>query len=320
MNLLTVVSRGLGLFGEGRSPAALLNVTVPRRGYRVDRDIAYGAGQRQRLDLYLPARRPPLVLPQPPDSHFAASGASPGFCRARLDSGALGSSPARCWVSGAPVVVFFYGGAFRAGRKSEYRFAGEAFASAGMIVAVPDYRIYPEARFPDFLKDGAQAVAKVRDIAAVRGGDPERLFVAGHSAGAYIAVMLAANDAWLHAQCGDSSWIRGVIALSGRYHDSPLQDEIANMIFAGPPRDETRPASFIRERCSPMMLAAGSRESGVVLASKQSLARHLRRIGSEVEEVLYPGIGHAGIVAALAPGFRGRAPVRADIVRFVGTH
>jgi acetyl esterase/lipase len=282
MNLLTVVTRALRVFGEGRSPAALLNFTVPRRGYRVVRDIAYGAGQRQRLDLYLPTAL-------------------------RRDCG-------------APMIVFFYGGAFRAGRKSEYRFAGEAFASSGMIVAVPDYRIYPEARFPDFLEDGAQAVAKVRDIAAVHGGDPERLFLAGHSAGAYIAVMLAANDAWLRAQGGDSSWIRGVIALSGRYHDSPLQDEIANTIFGGPPRDETRPATFIRERCPPMLLAAGSRESGVVLASKQSLAQHLWRIGSEVEEVLYPGIGHAGIVAALAPGFRGRASVRADVARFVEIH
>jgi acetyl esterase/lipase len=282
MNLLTVVTRALGVFGEGRSPAALLNVTVPRRGYRVERDIAYGAGQRQRLDLYLPAAR-------------------------RGDRGAA-------------TVIFFYGGAFRAGRKSEYRFAGEAFASAGMIVAVPDYRIYPEVRFPDFLEDGAQAVAKVRDIAAVHGGDPERLFLAGHSAGAYIAVMLAANDVWLRAHGGDSSWIRGVIALSGRYHDSPLQDEIANTIFGGPPRDATRPASFIRERCPPMLLAAGSRESGVVLASKQSLAAHLRQNGSEVEEVLYPGIGHAGIVAALAPGFRHRATVRADIARFAFRH
>ena len=97
-----------------------------------------------------------------------------------------------------PVVVFFYGGAFRAGRKSEYRFVGEALASRGIIVAVPDYRIYPAARFPDFLNDGAAALVKAREVTAAHGGNPERLFVAGHSAGAYIAVMLAATVASIH--------------------------------------------------------------------------------------------------------------------------
>jgi acetyl esterase/lipase len=287
MNLLTIVTRAIGIFGEGRSPAALLNFTVPRSGYRVLRDLAYGERPRQGLDLYLPTGL---------------------LARSKVEG------------VGAPLVTFFYGGAFRAGRKSEYRFVGQALASAGMVVAVPDYRIYPEARFPDFLEDGAHAVAKVREIAADHGGDPERLFLAGHSAGAYIAVMLAADGTWLRAQGGGISWVRGVIALSGRYHDSPLQDEIAERIFRGPPRDATRPASFISGPCPPMLVAAGSRESGVVLASKHRLAAHLRQNGNEVDEILYPGIGHAGIVAALAPGFRGRAPVRADITRFVESH
>ena len=282
MNLLAALTGVFGWFGEGRSPAALLNLTAPHRGYRVRRDIAYGAGARQRLDLYWKE--------------------SPR------------SAPA------SPVVVFFYGGAFRAGRKSEYRFVGEALASAGIMVAVPDYRIHPAAQFPDFLKDAAQAVAKTRAIAAQHGGDPDRIFVAGHSAGAYIAVMLAADCRWLGAPSGDASWLRGVIALSGRYHDSPLQDEIAERIFGGPARDETRPASFIRGPCAPMLVAAGSSESGIVLTSKQRLAAHLRAHGSAVEEVLYPGVGHAGIVAALTPGFRRRAPVRADMLRFVTAH
>jgi acetyl esterase/lipase len=276
MNLLTLTTSALGLFGQGRSPAAFLNFDVPRRGYRFERDIPYGSGPRNRLDLYLP------------DS--AVTGSSQKF----------------------PVVVFFYGGAFRAGRKSEYRFVGEALATLGIMVAVPDYRIYPQARFPDFLDDGASALAKIHEIAA-----PENLFIAGHSAGAYIAVMLAANSGYLRAYGGDTSWINGVIALSGRYHESPLQDRTAETIFGGPARDETRPASFIDGRAPPMLLGAGSREHEVVLNAKANLAQHLRSRGNAVEEVLYPGIGHAGIVAALAPRYRSRAPVRKDIAAFV---
>ena len=277
MNLLTVATSAMGLLGRGRSPAGLLNFTVPRRGYRVECDIPYASGPRHRMDLY-------------------ASDAT---------------------ARGLPVVVFFYGGAFRCGRKSEYRFIGESLATSDMVVAIPDYRIYPEARFPDFLQDGASAIARVREIAPRHGGDPENLFLAGHSAGAYIAVMLAANPDYLCAHGGDVSWIKGVIALSGRYHDFPLRDRIAEAIFAGPARDETRPATFIEGIAPPMLLAAGAREPEDVLKTKRNLAEHLRSRGSEVEEVIYPGTGHVGIVAALASGMRHRAPVRKDIAGFV---
>ena len=219
-----------------------------------------------------------------------------------------------------PVVLFFYGGAFRAGRKSEYRVVGEAFASKGMIVAVADYRLYPEARFPDFLEDGAKALAAIHARAAEFGGDPARIFLAGHSAGAYISVMLAANPAYLRAAHAEPSWIRGVIAIAGRYHELPINDAIIRETFRGPARPETRPATFIDGKRPPMLLAAGANESPEVLESHRRLARHLREHASEVEEIIYPHISHMSIMLALAPGFRHRAPLREDIANFVLTH
>lgn len=279
MNLLSAVTKVFGLFGEGRSPAALLNVGVPCTGYRVQRDIVYGPHPRHRMDLY---------APQEGDKRDRRS----------------------------PTVLFFYGGAFRAGRKSEYRFVGGALTKAGLTVAIPDYRIYPEARFPNFLQDGAMAAAKVLQLNVAPGG----LFLMGHSAGAYIAAMLGANESYLRA-CGlVPSSIGGVIALSGRYHDSALQDAIAEAIFCGPARDETRPASFLDGHCPPYFLAAGARESQTVLASKKILAARLRLTGNNVEEQTYPGIGHAGIIAALTPRRRAHTQVLRDIVRFVGQH
>jgi acetyl esterase/lipase len=258
----------------------MLNLTVPRSGYRVHRGLAYGEGPRQLFDLYLPK---------------------------------TSSAP-------APLLLFFYGGAFRAGRRNEYRVVGEAFASKGIIVAVADYRIYPEARFPDFLQDGAAALAAVHARAAEFGGDPSRIFLAGHSAGAYISVMLAANPAYLAAANADPSWIRGVIAIAGRYHEMPLSDAIGVETFRGPARAETRPANFIDGTRPPMLLVAGADESAGVLESHKRLAAHLREHASEVEEIIYPHIGHMGIMLALAPGFRHRAPLRDDIARFVAAH
>jgi acetyl esterase/lipase len=280
MWILRFLTTLLGLFGRGRSPAMMLNLTVPRSTYRLHRDLAYGQGPRQRFDLYLPKN---------------------------------GSAP-------APVLLFFYGGAFRAGRKSEYRIVGEAFASKGIIVAVADYRIYPEGRFPDFLNDGAAALAAVHARVAEFGGDPSRIFLAGHSAGAYISVMLAANPAYLRAANADPSWICGVIAMAGRYHEIPLGDATGVEIFGGPARTETRPVSFIDGKRPPTLLLAGAEESSEVLVSHSKLASHLNDHGNEAQEIIYRGIGHMGIMLALAPGFRHRAPLREDIARFVATH
>jgi acetyl esterase/lipase len=280
MVLLKILSAFFGLLGKNRSPAALLNLTVPHAGYRRVRDIAYGAGPRQRMDVYMPQSAP----------------------------------------ASAPVLLFFYGGAFREGRKEEYRIMGQAFASKGIVVAVADYRIHPEGRFPDFLEDGAQAVAALHARAAEWGGDPDRIFVAGHSAGAYLAVMLAANPAYLRAANADPSWVRGVIALAGRYHELPLGDATALEIFRGPARAETRPGTYIDGKRPPMLLASGANDHATVLESLRRLAARLREHGSEAEEAIYPRIGHMAIMLALAPGFRGRAPVRDDIARFIATH
>jgi len=277
MGLLKFMTALLGFFAPGSSPAMLLNLTVPRSSYRVQPNIAYGGKPRQKFDLYLP----------------------------------------KTFTPPAPVVLFFYGGAFRAGRKEEYRIVGEALASKGIIAAIADYHIYPEGHFPEFLEDGALAVAALHARVAEFGGDPSRVFLCGHSAGAYISVMLASNPAYLKAVNADVSFIRGVIAMAGRYHELPLGDAIAHEIFRGPARAETRPATYIDGKRPPFLFLAGAKDNKEVRESHRLLAAHLREKGSDVEERTYPKVGHMGIMVALAPGFRHLAPIRDDIARFV---
>src|SRR5438552_16366658 len=280
MSFLKILTAFFGLFGAGRSPAVVLNLLAPRRGYHVHRDIPYGAGPRHRLDLYVPdALRPP-----------------------------------------APVVLFFYGGAFQAGWKGEYRVVGEALASKGIIAAIADYRIHPEVRFPDFLKDGAKAFAVLRGLVARYGGDAKRIFLAGHSAGAYIAVMLAMNPRYLEDENIETSAIRGVIAIAGPYDFLPIRDRTLIEIFDGSMRPETQPINFITGKKPPMLLATGAEDGRVQVKSTRNLSSRLREAGNGVEEFVYPGVGHMGIMLALARGFRRRAPLRDDIVRFVFSH
>ena len=107
----------------GCSKFDLLNAAVPRGGYALDRDVAYGPLPRQRLDVYRPRER----------------------------------------VKPAGVVVFFYGGDWQNGSKADYRFVGQALASRGFVAVLPDYRLYPQVTFPAFVEDGALAVRWAHD-------------------------------------------------------------------------------------------------------------------------------------------------------------
>ncbi|NOT41600.1 MAG: alpha/beta hydrolase [Alphaproteobacteria bacterium] len=258
---------------------AMVNTFVPGDGYRVEADLAYGSDPRQKLDLYVPEG---------------------------LDGA-------------APVILFFYGGSWQNGEKSDYRAFGQTFAGKGFIVAVADYRVYPQVRFPGFVEDGALAVKYLRAQVKLRGGDPSRLYVAGHSAGAYIAVMLASDPAYLRKAGGDFGWLRGAIGIAGPYDILPLTDKTLIDIFGGVNRAETQPITHIDGVRPPMLLVTGDDDDTVSPLNAERMAKRLRAAGSPVTVNIYPGVGHAGIILSLMPGFRSKTTLEHDIVQFVQT-
>jgi acetyl esterase/lipase len=275
--LKSMLGAAIGLLLTACSPALVINALVPRGGYSVATDLAYGPDPRQKLDIYVPDR---LTAP-------------------------------------APVILFFYGGSWQSGSKELYRAFGQAFASRGIVVAVADYRLYPQVKYPAFLNDGALALRYVHDHAAAHGGDPNRLFLAGHSAGAYIAVMLDSDLQYLKAANDDPSWIRGVIGIAGPYDFLPLRDKNLIDLFGGDRVAATQPINHIDGKRAPMLLAHGTADSTVGIQNTRRMAAKLRSFGSDVETKEYDGVGHIGIILSLAPGFRGRTTLREDIVAFV---
>jgi acetyl esterase/lipase len=259
---------------------ALLNILVPRTGYHVVRDLAYGAGPRRKLDVYVP-------------DHLNGK---------------------------VPVLVFFYGGAWQLGSRDQYLAFGQAFASLGIVTVVADYRLYPEVTYPAFVEDGAQAVAWVHAHAAQYGGDPQRLFVSGHSAGGYNAVMLGSDPKYLKAVGGDLSWLRGVIGISGPYDFLPLTDPDYIAIFHGPMNRDAMPVNHIDGPRPPMLLAWGLDDSVVGHVNIDHMEAKLKSVDSPVETHRYPGTGHIGIILSLIPGFRGRTSLRQDIAGFIQSH
>ncbi len=217
------------------SPGRLINALAPRARSRLTEGLGYGPGARHRLDVHSPFPR----------------------------------------LAAAPVVVFFYGGGWEDGDRGFYRFAGAALAERGIVAVVPDYRLFPEVRFPGFLEDAAEAVAWVQAEIDAFGGDPDRVFLMGHSAGAYIAAMLALDPAWLSgsraASLAPLPKLRGVIGLAGPYDFLPLHTEVLRAIF-GPPETlwQTQPIHFVSAgRASD---AAGARRAGPHGAAAQFFA------------------------------------------------
>ena len=221
-------------------------------------------------------------------------------------------------ATAAPVIVFFYGGGWRSGSKRTYRYVAKALARRGYVAVLPDYRIYPQARYPDFLDDGAQAVRWVKDNAKRFGGDPQKIFLMGHSAGAHIAAMLALDATWLQkVGLAPGRDIAGLIGVSGAYDFLPVRDPDLRIIFGGENRPVTQPISYAEGRKSPALLLTGAADKVVSPGNTVRLAAKLRSSGNDVTERLYPRIGHFTIMAGFAPLAASFLPELDDLDAFV---
>ncbi len=275
------VSLLVALLAAGCSPAYLLNALTPSRGVGRTADVRYAPGPRHTLDIYRPARADhPL-----------------------------------------PLIVFIYGGNWQSGDKDEYEFVALPLASRGAVVVIPDYRLAPAVQFPAFLQDNAEAVAWAMRHAAELGADPRSVFLMGHSAGAYNAAMLALNPHWLAAAGVSRDALAGMIGLAGPYDFLPITQPDLIPIFA--PVDDgplSQPITFADGANPPLLLRAGTADTVVRPANTESLARRIAGRGGPVDSKLYGGVGHVGLITAMAPLFQSRAPVLDDVWSFVKRH
>jgi acetyl esterase/lipase len=222
-------------------------------------------------------------------------------------------------VRAAPVAIFFYGGTWQSGDKATYAFVASALAARGIVTVVPDYRLYPAVRYPAFLEDGAAVVRWARDHARTYGGDPDKIFVIGHSAGAYIAAMLALDRQWLgREKLNPQRDLKGFVGISGPYDFLPFDDRTVAEIFS-PARtpEATQPVNQIRPGNPPVLLLHGQSDTVVYPGNSIALARKLHAVGSQVDLRLYPGVSHIGIIGAMGSPLRFIAPTLHDTANFI---
>ncbi len=248
-------------------------------------------------------------------TRLAMDGAAFGpLARHRLDVWV----PTQAATAPLPVIVFFYGGGWVSGDRGDYGFVGRAFAARGFVTIIADYRLVPEVRFPAFLQDGALAVKWARDHVASSGGDPKRISLAGHSAGAYQAAMLALDPHYLRDVGVDPKIVRAAALLATPTDFYPFTEIRGRDALGAWPRPlETQPISFARSDAPPMLLMHGTADTVVRPYNSERLAAKLKALGGPVELRLYPGRSHTDLIKSLSPTFRGTTPALADSVAFL---
>ena len=264
------------------SSARLLNTLIPESGFDATREIAFTANPRNKLDVFRPV------------GGTAATSVSP-----------------------KPVVIFFYGGAWDSGSKNDYLFVAEALTSRGYVVVIADYRHYPEVVFPAYMEDAALAVKWTFDHIAQYGGDPAKVFVMGHSAGAQLAALVAYDATYLDRVGIDKRRIKGVVSLAGPLDFLPLTEPKLEFIFPQSVRAASQPINFIVGNEPPSLLLHGTADTRVGIHNSRNLAKRITERGGSVETTYYPDMGHVGILLALAAPLRHGKPVLDRIAQFI---
>ena len=281
VSALTVAALVAGLWAMYRfatpSLGGLYSAVFADGGVTVERGLSYGSHERHVLDLYRP--------------------------RSDNENGA--------------VAVFIYGGGWRAGERATYGFVGAALASRGITTVIPDYRLFPEVLFPDFVSDAAAAYRWAIDNVA-GAGTSRPVFLVGHSAGAHIAALMAVDNGYLDEDGAGVPEPAGFVGLAGPYSFDPTTFETTRDIFAATAdASRARPTQLVTANAPPALVMHGLDDETVRLWNTRTFAEALANAGVTVKKLELQGIGHIGIVLSLSWPFRWRAPVLDEIVGFM---
>ncbi len=259
---------------------AVVNAPAHLDDIKIVRSVPYGDGPQRNLDLYIPDAQ---------------------------DGAAL------------PVVVFIHGGRWTEGNTGLYKFVGSRMAKAGYLVVIPNYRKYPDVKFPDMMEDPAKAVAWVADHIGEYGGDEDSIQLMGHSSGAHMGALLAADARYLAAQGKDTSIIKSFVGLAGPYHFTPDEEDLIDMF--GPPSKfpQMQLGTFIDADDPPMLLLWGEKDDlvGIINIENTLDAAQAKGFKPRITAKTYPSLDHTGIMSAFTWVFEKKSTVVSDVLAFL---
>ena len=259
----------------GCTPLEILNGSVSNDGYKSNLDQLYASKPRHKLDIHTPNQV----------------------------------------KNNTDVVIFFYGGRWQSGNKKDYTFVADAFTSNGVITVIPDYRLYPIVDWRDIIKDAAKAYQWVYENIQRYNGNPERIFIMGHSAGAHIAAMVAVDDSLLNTRTKRPC---GFIGLAGPYDFLPIRDADVKQVFStADDITDTQPINYINEAEPPMLLLHGLDDTSVKPGNSVRMGKRMKKVDGLAEIKLYKDIDHIDLLISLSSTFRHVSPALKDSVTFI---
>jgi acetyl esterase/lipase len=216
-----------------------------------------------------------------------------------------------------PCLVWFHGGALKEGDKAHQNTVAvcRALAGEGMLVAAVSYRLSPKARYPAYIDDAAAAVAWVHQHAARHGGNPRRVFVAGHSAGGYLAALVALDGSYLQKYGLTPASLAGVMPIAGQMVTHYTVREERGLPKTKIIVDDAAPLHHTRADTPPLLLLYAEKDLPLRAEENRYFAAALANAGNRnvtVREI--SGHDHGGIGDRIAEE---ESPVRAALTRFV---
>ena len=256
----------------GCSAVSVLNGITPSSSFERTHSVAYGEGDRAVMDIYR------TTTPK----------------------------------EAAPTLVFVHGGSWSEGSKDIYKFLAEGFTKDGYNVVVPNYRLFPEARYPDMIADTGASIRAAREMF------PNRpVVLIGHSAGGYNALMavMAPELSGLDV-CAS---IAGVVSLAAPTGAYPLKEEPFITIFPDRFTGQDAPMGRVDSVSGlpPFFLINGLDDTTVGPKNAEDLAVALQARGFEAKTGLYDGMDHTDVVRLLSRHFDGDSSLKDDILGFI---
>ena len=215
------------------------------------------------------------------------------------------------------LIVFAYGGSWDSGDKNMYGFVGAALARKGHTVAIPNYRLYPEVKFPTFAEDFALSMTHPKVQQYIQ---QKPLILMGHSAGAMLAGLVSFDANYFETVGLSKTQVAGYISLSGP-HDFFLPSQKPRWIdmFGNTPEQQIQAltVNHVHNNNPPTLLLHGEDDTIVVPESATVLQQKLEDAGVPAQAHIYSGVSHKDIIVATSRGLHFLAPTLKDIERFL---
>jgi acetyl esterase/lipase len=247
------------------TPRQILNGVSNTRERQVTtlKDLSYGALERQKLDVYLPT--------------------------------ALQTKE-----KNIPMIFFVHGGSWSNGSKEDYKFLGEAITKQGLGLAVINYRLVPSVTYPAFVEDTQLAMRWVHDHATDWGVNPDKIFLMGHSAGAFNVAAAIVDTERLKAVGLKASDFAGVIGVAGPY-DFEFKGQYTERVFKGYTRKEAMPSYKVARGMGlpPFLLLTVDKDELVGPENGELMLAALKENGVYVEQKTIFGTDHASVIGSL---------------------